>query len=257
MDDKAMKIHTKSLKRTIIIVISLIVLLGGGLATAAFVVLSRTNQAATESIATTRQKATDNLEELNNRLAEADASNADKIAAIANFKQQLATLVDTLCADAAGTAYYNFLEEYDRCQEAKATLRAANDSLSSVEAHIASDNELAKLIPNKTDELTFQQSYDLWAAAVTQANEVKVSNSMEDEKALVVAALTAYRDAWKAVVEADASQNETAFVAAEKGLGVAHTQLIELSTSLSESLGGLSAEFTTKFEAFLSQTNAS
>lgn len=252
-----MKVRTKSLKRTIIIVISLIVLLGGGLATTAFVVLSRTNQAATESIATTRQKATDNLEELNKRLTEADTSDVDKTAAIASFKQELAGLVDSLCADAASTAYYNLLEEYDRCQEAKATLKAANDSLSDIETHISSDNELAKLIPSKTDELTFQQSYDLWAAAVTQAKEVKVSDSLEDEKELVVSALTAYRDAWKAVVDADASQNEAAFVAAEKGLSVAHTQLIELSTSLSGSLGGLSAEFTTKFEAFLSQTNAS
>ncbi len=190
-------------------------------------------------------------------MAEADTSDVDKIGAIASFKQQLATLVDSLCADAAGTAYYNFLEEYDRCQDAKATLKAANESLSDIETHITSDNELAKLIPNKTDELTFQQSYDLWAAAVTQANEVKVSNSLEDEKELIVSALTAYRDAWEAVVEADASQNEAAFVTAEKGLSVAHAQLIELSTSLSESLGGLSAEFTTKFEAFLSQTNAS
>jgi hypothetical protein len=218
------------------------------------ITLTRTGSDARVAIANNRQAVIESTTTLNTKLADNSLVNSDKILLLNSYSTDIASRLEAICGPQRGQLFIYLLPERDKCNRARETLQKLEGTATSIYMFMKQQEALAKAIPS-SEGLSFQQSYDIWNGAIGVINEIEVIPQLSSTKEAIISAVSSYRDAWKALIDADSNKDETSFESAHALLVSAHKTLTEASSGLNEPLDGFTREFNVNIEAFMAQTD--
>jgi len=245
---------TFSRKTKLIILIVLLFVISVGVASYLFA--QNVEKDARKSLVADSDKVSSLTSALNLKLADTAISGSDKISLIKNYTADLTTVANQLCNQQKGHIYSSLISTLDRCESATAKLREAIATSSKINDYLVSEAALASLIPKEQANSTFSQSYETWNGALTAIEAIDTPNELQDQKTALVKAITDYRDAWKALVDADSAKNETAFTSAQELLLKNHQILIDSAQNTAIPLNEMTTKLSAQLHAYFEESKA-
>lgn len=243
-------------RRAKLIIVGVIVVLVA-LGTALYLFVVKIDKEARSSLVTTSESVDVLTSDVNKKLSDATVSANDKIALVKKYGSDLTSAANSLCSEQENRAYSAFVSTLNRCNLAESHLRDAVSTLNTMSRYIEAETALATVIPANLNDLTFLQSYEVWSGALTNLEAISTPEELNDQKTALLKAMTDYRDAWKALIDADSARDETAFTAAEEQLQKNHQALLNSAQNTAEPLSQMQSKLTTQMNAFFEESKAS
>ena len=156
----------------------------------------------------------------------------------------------TICVVPAPVAWQ--VQVIDSVQAAASDCRATvdgvirfKDVLQKVTNYLQDDVAVAAIIttipqPTELDDDRWSQQTVAWSTVISTTTDLKVSESFQPTKTLVITKMTAIRSAWQAVIAASDAKDKTKYLDAQKTLAAAYDGLNEvIMTDSSDTLQAL------------------
>lgn len=253
-----MKYHQKhrTLKQKTLFIVVAIIIVGSAVIALKYGVVSAANNSAKTSITTASSKLTSLTSDINSTTASSGDTNDQKVAKFQRYASDIKTLADTICHDQRSTIYYDILPAHGSCEKARSALLELAMSASATYSYVADETVLASLLPKGNTTRSFSDMYDLWNRTSSLINAAKVGQEATGIKASLQKAVDSYRDAWKAVVDADSKRDSSAFSKATDAVKAAYVTLQSQTNISKAQLDSLDASFSSKYAAFTVATKA-
>lgn len=236
----------------ILLAVTLVVIFG----VTSYLFALKIDKDAQNSLVASSDKVAGLTSKFNQRLADKAISGSDKIALVKNYSSDAKDVANQLCGSQKGHIYSFLVSTLDRCERAKTKLEAITGTTDTIYRYLESDAALAALIPTKLDDLTFSQSYEAWNSTLGAIDAMNVPNELKGQKTALVKAITDYRDAWKALVDADLAHDEVAFVAAQDLLIKNHQALFDSVQNTANPLKEMLARLATQLSGYFEESKA-
>lgn len=241
-------------KSKLIILIAVVLIAIFGVSTYLFAM--KIDKDAQASLVASSDKVTDLTTGFNLKIADTTITANDKITLVKSYSSDLATQANQLCSQQKGQVYSSIISTLDRCERAELKLREVVKGIDTMHNYLSSEAALAALIPTGLSDLTFVQSYEAWSSALIAIEAVDTPSELNDQKVALIKAVTDYRDAWKALADADSAREETGFVAAQDILAKNHQALIASAQNTAGPLKAMSAKLATQLNAYFEESKA-
>lgn len=243
---------SRKTKLIILIAVALVAVFG----VASYLFAMKIDKDAQKSLVASSDKVVDLTSEFNSKLADTAIPSGDKITLVKNYSSDITSEAERLCGQQEGHIYSTFISTLDRCNRAEARLREVAKTTDVIRRYLETEAALAALVPAGLDKLTLLQSYEAWNGALVAMEAVDTPSELNSQKTALIKAVTDYRDAWKALSDADSAKNETAFVAAQELLSKNHQALIDSAQNTANPLKEMSTKLTTQLNAYFEESKA-
>lgn len=236
-------------RTAVVIAVSLLIIICAIIALK-FGVIQAADSSAEASLATTRSQMISLTNRINTTLLNASLSNDQKMARLKQYVSDLKTMGDSVCSTQRSTIYYNALPFYTACESVRHSLQDLTTAAAAQYSYISDETILAALLPKVTTTASFSDSYDLWSRTSALVDAAKVGQEANGIKVSLLRAVTGYRDAWKALVDADTKQDSAAFTEASAAVHAAYVTLESQADVSKAQLQALGNVFNAKYAVY-------
>lgn len=220
-----------------------------------FFLLENSKKSAEKSIQDQSGHVVNATTNIRSKFADNTISIDDKANSVADYIGTLNSSIDDMCNKQLGLIYFVYSSQYQKCKDSIDALRIFRDTTVQLSEFLKEDMLLSATIPSVSSNLTYQQSYELWSNSLVALEAVSVNDRLDTTKTALKSAITAHRDDWKALIDADAIRDKDAFNGAKDAISSSYTTLIQVSDIQTKSLIELQEKFNSDYQSFLTQTN--
>lgn len=234
-----------------IIITIVVVIVACALIALKFGVISSANNNAEASISNASSRLMTLTSGINTDVATPSLTNDQKVAKLQQYLNDLKGLQVTICRDQRGQLYYDVLPAHNTCQKAYSTFGDITTSVSAIYAYIADETVLSSLLPKGNASTSFSDTYDLWNRTSSLVSAAKVGQEARGIKTSLQSTVDSYRDAWKALADANTKQDSAAFSKASDAVKSAYVLLQSQANESKTELDALDAIFSAKYATFI------
>lgn len=237
-------------KRTAIIFATSLLIIVCAVIVLKFGVISAANRSAEASLETTQSQMISLTSRMNTTLSASSVSNDQKMARLKQYVTDVKNMSDSVCSTQRAAVYYDTLRLHTTCESVRRALQDVTAAASAQYSYISDETILAALLPKVTMAASFSDSYDLWTRTAALVNAAKVGQEANTIKLSLQKAVEGYRDAWKALVDADNKQDSTTFTDASTTVKAAYVTLQSQADVSKAQLQALGDVFSAKYAVF-------